>query len=218
RQYLAIGILMFAVQFIVKRSLWRYLALVFIAGTFHTAAFTAVILYFLYDIKLKKKYILTSLAVVALLIFTPVMDAFISLMQRTVFTRFVHYHEEGFKAAAAMNALVSLGIFSFIIITYRKYKDKIKMPISPDFLTWTSFVTFCIYAVSMVSPTFDRLAYIFSGITILGFSNFIMLYPARKRLLIIFTICLFFIICSSIFFIYRPEWGMPLPYRFFFQG
>ena len=216
RQYLAVGIIMFSVGFIVKRNFILFLLGIIVAGNFHTSAYLAIILYFLYPIPFKLKYAAIGMIATAFLAFTPLLDLVMSLLQSTIMSRLLRLHEEGIKLAALANTVISFGIFSFCLWTFQRYKSSIRMNISPSFLLWSSLLTLCMFIISLNSHAFDRIALLFSGLNILALSNFICVHKATNRYIFVIGFLSVFIIYSCICFVYRPEWGMPIPFRFCF--
>lgn len=55
RQYMAIAIFLYAIKYIKKRKIWKYLFLIIIASTLHTSAIVFIPVYFLYNIKITPK-------------------------------------------------------------------------------------------------------------------------------------------------------------------
>lgn len=216
REYLAIAILLLGVPFIIKRKFLIFLIIVIVAGSCHTVAYMGILFYFLYNIELNKKIIIGIFTSCLLLTFSPLLSKFAYLISQTSFSRFLYLYESGFKLAALVNTLLACIIFFICYISYLKFKNKTKWKISPTFLLNSSFISFCIYAISINNHAFDRLAYIFCGLNILSLGNFISAYPPKQRLIISVFICILFIAYSTISFIYRPEWGMPIPYSFCF--
>ena len=216
REYLAIAILMLGVPFIIKRWLLPFVLIVLLAGSFHTVAYIGLVFYFLYSIELNKKFIIAGIIASVLLGITPLLDMIVPLLLHTPFARLLYLYESGLKLAAFANALLSGGIFFICYRSYQKFKDNLNWNISPRFLLNSSFIPFCIYVISINNHAFDRLAYIFCGLNMLALSNFISAYPAKPRLAIALGVCALFITYSAISFVYRPEWGMPIPYSFCF--
>ncbi len=217
REYLAIGIMMTAVPFIVKRRILPFLALWFIAFNFHTSLFLFLPLYFIYPLRFKLKYVLLLCGALLLFLATPLLDTVLNLMSGTMFERYLHYYDGELKVAAVVNLLFAFTILMFNIISFKKCKSALAdFKISPDFLLFVSCASFFFFGLSVKSHAFDRIAYIFGGLNIVALVNFICAYPAKKRFLFSFIVFAVFVIYSVICFVYRPEWGMPLPYRFFF--
>lgn len=216
REYLAIAILLLSIPFITKRRFPLFLITVLLAGSIHTVAYAGLIFYFLYNIKLNKKRLITGIIISILLSTTSLLDSIIKLVAFTPFARLLYLYESGFKLAAFVNALLTGGIFLICYVSYQNFKDRWTWKISPRFLLNCSFVSFCIYLVSINNHSFDRLAYIFCGLNMLALGNFISAYPPKPRLIISLGGWAVFIAYSTISFIYRPEWGMPIPYSFCF--
>lgn len=216
REYLAIAILSFGVPFIIRRRFLLFLIIVLLAGSFHTVAYVGLIFYFLYNIELNKKRILIGLLISLLLGITPLLNLIANILAFTPFARLLYLYESGLKLAAFVNALLTSGIFLICYVSYRNFKDSWNWKISPRFLLNCSLVSFCIYVISINNHSFDRLAYIFCGLNMLALGNFISVYPPKPRLIISLGVWGVFIAYSTISFIYRPEWGMPIPYSFCF--
>lgn len=216
RQYLSVAILLMGVPFIVRRRFIWFLLFVLVAGSIHTVGYMGILFYFLYDIQLNRKIIIYGLGSTLLLGATPLLDFVMKLLLYTPFARLLYLYDREFKWAALSNALFAGTIFIICWISYQKFTDRSEWKISPSFLLTSSFVSFCIYTISIFSHAFDRLAYIFSGLNMLALSNFISAYPLKLRWGLIVGVLGAFIFYSIISFVYRPEWGMPLPYSFCF--
>lgn len=78
RQHLAMLIVFFSYQYIIEKKLYKYLLMMLLAYSLHQTAVIAVPLYFLYQIKGRKKLLLSMLAVgsVAFVMFSLIMSKF----------------------------------------------------------------------------------------------------------------------------------------------
>lgn len=70
RQYTAIAILLFSLQYVIDRSFGKFIIIVLLATTVHQTAICFSLIYFVYPIKISKKYLLmTVIGSVAIYIF-----------------------------------------------------------------------------------------------------------------------------------------------------
>ena len=84
RMWLAIVILLYSFDYIVKRDLKRYIIAIFIAMLFHRTAIIALILYFIYPFKINKKLLLVfAISTIVLYSLGPIIWNFLASFSRS---------------------------------------------------------------------------------------------------------------------------------------
>jgi len=116
RQNIAVAICLFSVSFIIKRKMYFFLMLVFFAGLFHNSALFFILLYWLYPLKITKKYLLLFFSVSVAL-------SFISYTLITYLSWFSSYsvyvdkisHGSWYDAANETPLFISIAILVFAL-------------------------------------------------------------------------------------------------------
>lgn len=114
RQFLSFTILTFSISCITERKLWKFLAIVIVASTFHTMALLFIPLYFLYTIKYNR----TSLIAV---VFVSVLMALFgsSLLGAVIGRTTFGWYLTRIGSGSGESTLVFLGAILFAVYVYR---------------------------------------------------------------------------------------------------
>ena len=121
RQYMAMAIVLYSIRYVKERNLKKFLLFMFLAISIHASTIIFLILYPLYNIKLKKRHIALGLFISIL---SPL---FISTILRSILnnTRYVAY----FFSGVHINPLYSMLIINIILLllflfNYKRYHDE----------------------------------------------------------------------------------------------
>ncbi len=220
RQYLALTIVLYGFQFVIKRQLIPFLLCCLFASTFHYSSLLAVGLYFLYPLPFKTKYaiVIGVFSVCALWLLAPIVDQIISLTER--YERYKGNILLGDETAIAsiIKTFIQLVIFGFCYFSYRYiYRPNgLVSSINLEFLVWCSFVATCLQFVSIRGTVLERLVLYYSIFDLISIPFFVRCYPVKLRISIAVILVGCFILCQSVIFVYRPEWNPVLPFKFCF--
>lgn len=154
RQTIAIGILLFAFDAVLKRRIWVFLLFVLLAMQFHKSAFFALSIYFIAPIKVNKKnglYLIVGLFAIVLFA-----DNFLILTAEVMsYSRYLNIEQtdSGLPFFLVMAMISYLGYMT---------KDKIA-PLDKTYLPMlnVNFITLSVWGARLVSRTAERVSYYF---------------------------------------------------------
>lgn len=148
RQTLAICFFIFAVHFAVKRKIWPYLFFVVISIGFHQSAIILLPVYFLLSQKkIKQRTMISILAVLALMIFTPLFDLVLTRILY-YFPRYHHYVEEGIQNSLRTTLLSS---FFFFLMLFNINKLEGKEMVYGKLGLYSTIISLLTIKLSMIS-------------------------------------------------------------------
>ena len=126
RQYLAIGICLFAYHYAIQKKFWRFMLIVFIASTFHQSALIAVIIYPLCRVKVTPIILSIYLGLLPIVYFGyPIIVRFLQLFSYNYYTEDAY----GMVASSRLHLIipaVSLIIIIFLTVSKQKVYDSHK--------------------------------------------------------------------------------------------
>ena len=222
RQCMALALILFSLNFVIKRQFIQFLLCCLLAITFHTSSIIAILLYFIYPLNIKMKNIITIL-VMAIIIFV-----FIAPFLERIVLLFSKYRVymgnillgEGIKIASILKTILNFFIFLFCFISYffiySDKKNNEKFIIRPQFLVMMSLIALSIQFISIRSILLEKISLYFSIFNIISIPSFINCYSKQNKIILSFLFIAFFILYSTIILIYRPEWNRVLPFEFCF--
>lgn len=196
RQMIAISILLLGWKYIEERRLVKYLLIVALAMTFHTTAFVAILLYFIYDIKWERIVMwLIPIEVVLMLLGSQI----IALLLR-VFPQYAGYIGGKYDVQGGsylMLILLNAVLIASIVFRGKKNDDCDNMTICALFLA------ICLQCLGYSMGIFGRTVSYFSIYIILAIPNLIynlgnqLRYGLRGVISFITIICLFILVYTS---------------------
>ncbi len=223
REFLALTIFLSSIRFIEKRNFIKFLLVVVLASLFHSSALFAIIIYFLYNLKLtpiKKLSFATATVVVYAFLYN-----ILTYITQTlgIYERYVDDYYGSNRLASIVLAIISIVVYLFFKIIQKKHLDKEKMldKIQEHRLTFYSNILFFSIIFSIIAiriSVFSRLSLYYQIFNIIAIPNVIRLIPnPKKRALwyIIVFVC-FFIYFITVLYL-RPNWNMVNPYRFYWE-
>lgn len=223
RQYVAMGILLWAVEFAVKRNLIYFLISLSIASLFHYSAFFFAPVYFLSFLSLNRKTIFYILGggFVGYVFFGPILNYAFSYFTMYEYYSEGKYFEGEARVATYMQIFISTIISFFAYQAYNKNKD-IEWRESEDgkyvkLMILFQFVALAIYLMCIKVNLLDRIATYYSVYSFINIANAISLSHLSRRKIYTFIAVFFFFVYTSIVITYRPEWNRVYPYLFCWQ-
>ena len=219
RQFLAISIVFYGIDYVERRKFWKYLLVVILASTIHISAFVTFFFYFLYGGRLSgiKKIIIY---VIAIMIF-----AFLGELLSTLINTFGVYDDysptiddNGFKVGSIINFLISLIIYVYYRLVSKKHDEA--HTLNKDYCFFMNIAlldmlfSFCAIKINM----FYRLVNYTSVFSVIALPNFTSLIENPKRRMLANTIIIAIAVCyfSTITY-FRPNQNKVIPYKFFWE-
>ena len=217
RQYMAIGVTMFAIPYIVERKFFKTLIIVLAAMTIHKSAIVFLIVYFIYEIPIKP--VAVGLSFTLLYFLAPmILQLVMPLLNRFGF--YIHffsvtsiYRNQGFGLALAM-LLIYLSFFLFLSFEYRS------ISVDNDLRLLYSAVVSGLFLVSIsaVMPTtYSRLLWYCNAFIILFVPRAVKAIPNRKYRYAIGTAIIFCCTAQMIYTIVIKGSHEVLPYQSVFM-
>ncbi|RXF69418.1 EpsG family protein [Arcticibacter tournemirensis] len=232
RQALAIGILLFSYDFLLKRKFIPYFALVLLASAIHTSSILFLILYPLTSQKVGKNFFIYS-TIVTLLVFV-FFSTFLSLVM-PVLPQYTNYFNEGgdsYSNSATVAIGLMLGLWLIMFVIARKAKKR-QIPITDRSKCKRIFTQYPkavenVFAVSvwlgiimlflaLHGTILNRYKYVFSASMLAFYPNALNGIRGKKRSLLINVSCIVFVVYIIIIYVFRPEWQSTYPYSFFWN-
>jgi len=211
RQYLAIGVLMFAYDQMIKRNFIKYVLLVLAAASFHQLAILLLPLYFLYGIRLniKKLLIITLSFSLIIILIDKVMALGFELFPMYTMYFNTKYMQEGGMLTTVISGAVSLFAL-FIKLTSDTDEEY-------DFLMVLVLMSLLSSALSMKITLFNRLTYYFNIYYILFIPKALSLVKdVRLRSVYYMTIISTTFIYFNVRFL--ENWHRVVPYTLYINN
>lgn len=176
RQHVAVSICILSIPYIEKRDFIKFIIIVLIACTMHQSALIFIIMYFLYNVELNKKY-LACFSLFAILLYTFISFTFhyISTLTQSFDTYMLD--ERSSLGSNLTGVFISFSILIFVYFFYKtKTIDKFRQ------LILHALLIICLINVIKVGlpGTIGRLANYFTIFYIIGISNSVSLISNRS--------------------------------------
>lgn len=221
RQSIAISILLYSFDYLLKGNLKKFLIVVGVAVLFHTTAIFFVIAYPIRKFRLNNKTIILFLLAVATacLGFKLILNYMFS-----IFSMYGHYDGGKYFGEARTASIIYVILSSSIFfISYKTIRKKIKQAkLSSVFTQQLTYETFLVliavgfYILSLQLNILDRIAIYFNFFTIILLPNALTLMNKNVKGLFTLLIVLFFTTYSCTLILLRPGWNSVFPYSFCF--
>lgn len=238
RQIIAIAILLYSYDFIVKRKPIIFTILVLLATTIHTSAILFLILYPLASRKQTKKFYIISgsISVVVFASFSYVL----TFMNR-IFPQYIKYFlgdNSSYSASATLAVFLMLGLWVVIFAISRRIESKqsslvgarnktcpqlhkdsrmiITYPeASKNALEVSIWLGILMLFLALHGTILNRYKYVFTATILVYYPNALKkINNGNERLFMVAGSCIVFIIYILIIYIFRPEWQSTYPYSF----
>ncbi|RIW36054.1 EpsG family protein [Bacillus salacetis] len=236
RQYIAIAILLYSIDFLKKREFTKFFIIVFLASLFHSSALVFLILYPIALVKLNKKRIILFIGVGTILsiIFDNVIQLVINLTNK--YQGYLDSQYFNFEGNTAIYFQLAIYFIFFIVGSYTGYwksdynnikeinsntinkrirKSNNKGVTITNEMIWyvAALLTFIIGIVGLNSTIMDRIAMYFSVFYLAYIPSLITKIRSKHiRVIIINGIILGLFLSFCIVMIYRPNWNTVFPY------
>ena len=187
RQFIAISILTYAIKYIIKKDLKKYIIFILLAMSFHASSIIFLPIYFIGKIKIPPRK-LFGLAILDLVIFGVAAGELIRLLQSTKYEKLLIKYEVCGLNFTIFHIVLNVLI---LIVAYRNYesrKDDVKYHI---FLNIQIF-SFLIAIVLRSIPLMERIYWIFSFPLIVTFPT--LLGEGNKQMKRMILILIFLIL------------------------
>lgn len=219
RQFLAFCIMLYSIEYVLERRLFRFILLVLFASLFHTTAMLFLIIYPISYLSINKKTIIlfAASAIVGYLLFADLLNFAFSY-----FTMYEYYSENGssyFEGTTRVASIVqlcfssmvfSLGYFAFIRFTTNQWRES-KEGKFYALLLLMEMVVVVLDVLSLKVNLIDRLSLYFSGLSFVLISNSINLFPVHRRRMVSVLILGLFFSYSCVTMLLRPNWNRIYP-------
>lgn len=215
RQGIALAILLFSFDYILKGQFWKFLLLIIISTMFHSTAALFIIAYFARYLKpsLKTFLIFAICAIIGLWIFSSLLDYAFRLFP--VYRAYINKSYVG-DAGLANVLYITLSsiilIFSYKSITSSGPTQKLITVNDTSMIMLLFAVVF--YILSLKANILDRVALYFNFYSIILLPNALKNISPYKRVPVVLFIILFFYVYSIVILKYRPGWNSVFPYSF----
>ena len=234
RLNIAIVLILYSFDFIEKRNFLKFLLIVIFASLFHRTAIVFLVAYFITEYKFNRK-IISSAVIVSLISFLIFPEMF-SLLIR-VFPTYSYYIgsvylDGNIRIASVLNMLVGLSIMFFSYISQRNTnrgslvninrnskqgKNEILVD-SDEKMLLLILIGVSVTFISFRFNLLDRVGEYFLVFSCVVLPNSIRkMTDKRTRLLIYYLVIVLFFIYSTTIVLFRPEWNIIYPYKFFWN-
>ncbi|MBO4707559.1 MAG: EpsG family protein [Elusimicrobiaceae bacterium] len=222
RQEMAMCVILLSIPFIIRRQFFSFFICWCISVSFHYSSFITLILYFLYPLEFKFRYLIWIIlfTILSLVFLAPILEKIIAITGRyAVYLIDGGLLGEQLKLANIMNTLVQFVITTFCLFSYIFiYNHKLgkSSPLKVSFLLWCSILAFCLQCISIRAILLERIVLCMSIFNFISLPFFVHCYPRKSRVFIAIGIIGCFVLYQSIVFVYRPGWNHVLPFEFCF--
>lgn len=239
RQYLAIAILLFSVEYIKKRNFIKFSILVLIAYCFHSTAIVFLIMYPIANIKFdaKKTVVFLGIGMVSSIFFDFLVRKFVILMGKYEGYLYGEYFNFEHNIAIYFHLLINCCFFLVAVIgkywdannskninQHENYKIKTSnnslIKIIPNEQLW---YTCCIFTllfsiIGLKSTIINRIELYFSVFFLAFIPSLTRSIKSKEiRAIVIGGIIIGLFISFIIVMIYRPRWNIVFPYEWYWD-
>lgn len=207
RQSIAIVMFLYAIRFLVKKSMWKYFGMIFLATTIHSASLIYMPFYFIYNIEwTKQKYLKYAVLIICFFyVFHPICAKIVS------FTRFANRLNSDAHAHILLSIVVAM-VFLFALMGYKKES---KDTLYRIFLN-AHFVSVCLIGLSAYLDTIDRIIWSYYYVNFVSIPYFISKANfSRNKKIYVCVIYLFMIVLWAWEHLYYDQFSI-LPYKTIF--
>ena len=208
RQFFAISILLYALNFLKEKQLLKYILAVFIAFLFHKTAIIALLIYPLYYMKYnnKRSLILIITSVLIVLTIEPLLKYITDL---GIIKYEYKVRETGLSIANILYSLVYFALYIYAVICKNNNNTE-----KYDFTIYILLLSFCINLIGIRMNIIHRLSDYFSIYTIILLPNLIEEMKKKEIKRIVIGIYIIFLVgYSSVISFLKPEWNTAYNYR-----
>ena len=222
RQSLAIAVLLWATDFLIRKKYWNFIILCLIAYSFHNSAilFLISLLFVKLNASWKLVFIYVIVGVAGSMLFSELLNLIFSLFSS--YGNYVDgvYFEGEVRLASILYCLVS-SVVVFVALRVKKNIGRIAV-FEEDIVVDNLLIVFAmsaalIYFLSLKVNLLDRFALYFNIFTIVLIPNVLAMVPKRLRVAAILLTMVFFFTYNASIIMYRPNWSSLYPYRFFWS-
>ena len=229
RQHIALAILLFSFDFIVKRKLKYFLLLWFLACTFHYTSTVFVVAYFAYNLKINRKILskLVLLLPIAVLLSFVLLQPFLNMFHDEGMYEYYDNQNKFVQGGVQLATIILIALDAIVLtmvsIVYKATKNN--NVLNHDGLNRLLYL-FCmiglfVVALSLPFNLFSRVATFFSFFNCILIPNAMHELSRRRKYNAANLMGLFYVVLYGAYYIvintYRPEWTRIYPYEFCFS-
>ncbi|MCH3997040.1 MAG: EpsG family protein [Lactobacillus amylovorus] len=224
RQYIGMAIVLYAMQFIVKRQYVKFILLVFLAASFHSSLILCLVLLICDRIKLNKKrrlaYFFIIIIIMTLLQNTAVISNIIDSVAGN-FDKYTMYLDpnavSGAYFAGARFRLIQIVINIIIIIIMLGAYDKLKNDAYYNMFLYFELLALLICLLMSSAPLMERVYWIFGFSQIIAIPQAINAYSNKNVKIFATVIILSLMTIFCVYDIFVLHDHQVVPYYFFFN-
>ena len=223
REFLALAVFLSSIKYIEGRNIIKFLIVVLLASFIHSSVFFAVIIYFLYNLKLTPIKKLTFAGITAIVCIFLYNILSYTTQMLGIYERYVDDYFGSNKLASIILAIISILIYLFFRFVRKNNRDNEKMldSVQKRRLNFYENILFFSVIFSIISiriSVFSRLSLYYQIFNIIAIPNVIQLMsnPKKRALWYIIIFVCFFVYFAMILYL-RPNWNMVNPYRFYWE-
>lgn len=228
RQILAVSVLLFAYDMVVKRKPIKFTLLCLLAASFHTSAILFLIVYPLSKLTVNKKLIFFTsfVGIIAYISF----DKIILVIVEKLFPAYMNYftnesgHSYSTDPKLATSLMLALWLILFLI-AYNCGRNKNRLGNNINFTEQSNMITnieaICVLLSiimllwSLQGTILTRFKYVFSFVLLSYYPNALTKLEDRQMQdFIAFGSLIVFVIYATIIYVFRSEWQSTYPYSF----
>ncbi len=210
RQSIAIGILLFAYDYILQKKFVKFLMLLLLATAFHMTAIFFIFAYLVSYLKPTLKTYLIILSVTAALFIC------FNLLLSNLFLLFETYegYENEYGGGARIAIIIYISIVSLVLLFSYFTRKRIPAAVMPvynkEFLM--VFVALCTYILALNINILDRIANYYNVFSLILLPTAIHYQRYYTRLSMTISVVIAFFAYAAVLLWLRPNWNSVFPY------
>lgn len=218
RQWISIGVFLYALKFAFDRKFLKYLLIVVLAASFHITALLMIPLYFVFQLKINIKNISTIISCCFLIAnqFERIIIYFANILPFLdgSTSNYISYFDSSFAKAGGGGWAYSVILIVIFFLMYI-YKDKYIKDIKngeKHFVLMTIAAVFALF--SPINMIFLRIQLYLMPISLVTLPNIIKIQRSKEKIIYLYVVT-----ALGLLYMYRSlliNGGEPLPYKSFF--
>lgn len=219
RQGIAIGILLFAFDYIVSGRKLKFAILVLIAMMFHTTAIVFFFAYMARNIRFSVKLfaVVGLIGIIGVYLFSVILNLAFSYLPM-----YQRYGDSGYVGDAGLANMLYIFISAVILIYSYSIlgNKKVKSNLTPmqsrvdNYSMVLVMFAFVLYILSMKANILDRVGIYFNVFTILLLPNAVKELKGEEKFIVYPILIITFYLYTMAIIMYRPLWNSVFPYSF----
>lgn len=223
RQCVAIGFLLWSIDFILERKFIHFIIIIALASLFHNTAIFFSVAWFLPKIPLTLRTVklFVVVALIGFLAFDSLLNyAFDYFSMYELYSDSIYFEGET-RTATFLQLFISLFVSIIGYISYNRYADECWKDTTEGkiqhLLVLLHIVASVLYFLCLKVNLLDRISLYFSVFSFISIVNAIYLLPYEMKKKMIIISVLFFLTYQSCIITYRPNWNCVYPLEFYWN-